>query len=927
MDADYNPPRTNRENLLEIIPNITADGWTPLAEVLYEAATYFRGEDSPFHNNTRYTSPILATCQTNHIILISDGMSRHDRHSVLASAIGDQDGDGHEPGEDSHKDYGSDRDTERLGSDYLDDVAKYLYDNDHASNLAGQQNVLTYTVGFGEVGADAGAVKLLNETIANGTGGAINNAYLATDMPALREILKSILAEIRKVNTSFAAPIIPASPQNRYASGERVYFGLFKPTGDGRWLGNLKKYGLDAEGQLLGSDGQVAVDEDGRILDTAISYWSTAADGREVSAGGAGEVLLGSGGRRIYSNIVTNTDLTYADNAFALGNSSLTAAMLNAVDSTERDRLINFVRGIDVYDDDGDGDTTDRRSWILGDILHPSPVTVHYDDYAFTSAGEADITINKSLIFAASNDGQLHAFRDADGEELWSFIPDILLSDLEALRDGEHTYLVDMAPEVFIFDPGQDGPSDPGDQVILLFGLRRGAGKDLLLTDQVRGAYYALDVTTPDSPQLLWKLSADVVSGFDELGEAWSPPTLARMKVKEDGTLKDMLVAVFGAGYDNNEDLRYGNTQGFPKSGDTTDTTDTTLTTDDAGNVTSSGKGAQHNPRGRGLFAVKVGEFGTSPGFTPAKSVKKVWGYSFADNAAMHFGIPAETAALDLNHDGYVDRFYVGDTGGQLWRLDAASGDTNSWQVNLIFQANGGTGTEKGRKFFYRPSVTVERNGQPMIFIGSGDRVHPLNEAVVDRLYAVRDPAIDNWDKTPLNEDDLTDVTENTLQGDDEDAVSTKLVELRSSDGWFIRIDQTPGEKVLASPLVFNGVTYFTSFTPTEPEGDDPCKSGNLGTARIYAVDYRNGEAVFNYDLLNDSEKDNVTNNRAKTRDNKVLRRSDRERTIGSGIPSEVKVVITEQGEAKIMSATDAGMQTEDALPGSGVRPLYWLQR
>ncbi len=937
MAADYNPPKTNREKLREIIPEITAQGFTPLAESLYEAGRYFRGETSAFQKNVSHTSPIQATCQTNYVVLISDGMSRHDRHPVLAREIGDQDGDGYEPGGDSDKDYGSDNnnDPERLGSDYLDDVAKWLYDNDH-SDLEGLQNVVTYTVGFGEVGADSGAVKLLNETIAKGTGGALNQAYFAMDLPDLNRVLQTIFAEIKKVNTSFAAPVIPASPQNRFASGERVYFGLFQPSENGRWKGNLKKYGINADGQILDKDLEEATDENGRIKEKATSFWSSTIDGDKVPAGGAGAILLErdfssnhpeDGRRRIYSNLVYNSDLTHAFNALSIDNdSSLTAARLG-VPGSERDKIINFVHGFDAYDDDADDDTFDKRSWILGDILHAAPVTVHYDDYAFTAENEADPAINKSVIFVAGNDGQLHAFRDADGKELWSFIPDVLLPDLESLRDGQHTYYVDMAPSVFIFDPGGNGPSDPGDQVILIFGLRRGAGKDTLRKNQVRGAYYALDVTTADAPKLLWRLLPGDVTGFEELGEAWSAPTFARMRVQENGIAKDMMVAVFGAGYDNNEDLRFGDTQGFPK---TRNGTDTTLATNDAGHETSADNGAQHNPRGRGLFALKVGEFSfdSGPIFTPAWSVRKVWGYSNAENAAMSFGIPSEVAALDLNHDGYVDRFYVGDTGGQLWRVDAGSSNPEKWSVDLLFQADAGTHREKGRKFFYRPSVTVERNGQPMIFIGSGDRAHPLNEAVVDRLYAVKDPVGPLWDAaTPLNEEDLADVTENTLQGEDAEAVQAKLSDLYSSHGWFIKLDQNSGEKALASPLVYNKAAYFTTFTPNVLDGNDPCETGNLGTARVYAVDYRSGEAVLNYDPRNDDNAEAITNIRALDNAGNVLRRPDRARAIGSGIPSEVKVFITETGEAKVMTASDGGIQMEDALPGGGVHPLYWLQR
>ncbi|AJF06033.1 PilC/PilY family type IV pilus protein [Geoalkalibacter subterraneus] len=939
MDATHVPPRTNREKFLEVIGRITAEGWTPLAESLYEAGRYFRGEPSAFHDNVSYSSPISARCQANYVIVVTDGMSRHDRHPVLAENIGDQDNDGFEPRNDPDKDYGSYRAEELYGSDYLDDVAKYLFENDH-SDLPGIQNIITYTVGFGEVGADAGAVKLLNETIFHGTGGALSQAYLAMDMADLKKALTDILTDIKKANTAFAAPVVPAAPQNRNASGQRVYFGLFQPTNDGRWHGNLKKYGINQKGQLLESDDRtVAVDADGRIRDNATSFWSHSADGREVAEGGAGHLLplrdLTSnhpvdGRRRIFTNLGDSPLLTDAANAFEVANPNLREE-LSALGDADFSNLIRFVHGVDVFDDDDDGQITDNRPWILGDILHASPAVVHYADYEFTLAKEADPTLNKSVIFLAANDGQLHAFRDADGKELWSFIPNILLKDLKYLRDGHHTYFVDMAPSLFIFNPGEDDLSvDDGDRVILLFGLRRGSGKDNLLAAQERGAYYALDVSDPTAPRLLWELTRDD-SGFEELGETWSQPSLVRMRIQEDTVVRDLLVAVFGAGYDNNEDLRFGSTQGFPI---VDDDTDTTLPTGDAGDVISSADGAQHNPRGRGLFAVTVGTFDSNAVgafFNPAESVEKIWSHTFAENEEMTFGIPSEVAALDVNHDGYVDRFYVGDTGGFLWRIEARNINPDAWRVDRIFDANGADPSEVGRKFFHRPSVTVERNGQAMIFIGSGDQAHPLNEGVVDRLYAIKDPVPSVPDADHIytrDESDLVDVTKNLLQEDDPDVpVTDILTALYAEDGWFIRLNENDGEKVLSSPLVFNRVAYYTTFASEAPVADDPCDTGNLGVARVYAVNYLTGEAVFNYDLNNDIDEDMVNNDRALNSAGEVLRRSDRVKTLGSGIPSGARVMITESGEVKVVIGTDGGLQIEDTLPGGGLIPLYWRQR
>ncbi|WP_305045119.1 PilC/PilY family type IV pilus protein [Geoalkalibacter sp.] len=932
--------------------SIAADGDSPLAKAFHQASRYYAGEGG-------YASPIKETCQRNYVILISDGLPNKDltvppagvcppqgcTPTALAAACET------DPMRLAQQKYLLDQgksidslDHMAAGQSYLEDLVGYLYRRDHRPDMAGEQNVQTYVVGYGLKGGNSCAVPLLDKAARAGSGDRMKKAFLAMDDNDLAAHLERIFDLIREHKTSFSMPVAPPSPQNAHASGNRIYLGLFKPQTGGFWPGNLKKYAIDEKGVIRDAENAVAVHEGGLFRHNSRSFWSTSNDGGEVTQGGAGAVLLArdltNDPRKIFTYLGETPHLSDAGNRFATTNAALGAAQLG-VAAAERNKLIRFVHGFDAYDDNGNGSINDKRPWILGDILHSSPVVVRYNK--FSAAQEGDPSLNKSLIFVGANDGQLHAFRDADGTEAWSFIPPVLLPDLQYLRDGNHTYYVDMSPATFVFDANRDGVIEKakGDRVILMFGLRRGGGKDRLLSNQVRGAYYALDVSDPEQPELLWSITRDA-PGFAELGETWSPPSLARMKAQEGGVTKDLLVAVFGAGYDNNEDLRFGNTQGFPK---TTDTTKTTLAKNDAGVVTSQADGAQHHPRGRGIFAVKVGEF-AGGAFTPAQSLSLIWSVTAgqAGMDKMTYSFPAEVAALDISHNGYVDRFYALDTGGQLWRIDARDAVPSKWKVERIFEANGGAISQKGRKFFYRPSVTVERNGQAMIFIGSGDREHPLNEAVTDRFYAVKDPrdrakSQPAWDGTALKESDLVDVTENILQEDVlsagmqaelgvstiDEAIAKIIKNLRERDGWFIRLDQRPGEKALASPLVFNKVAYFTTFTPLVQEAD-PCRPGNLGVARVYVVDYLTGEAVRNYDPSND---DQVTDNnaRAQTYDGKVLRRSDRERTLGSGIPSGVGVVVPDTGSPSLYIGCDGGICAEDAGAGSRVHSIYWLQR
>ena len=42
---------------------------------------------------------------------------------------------------------------------------------------------------------------------------------------------------------------------------------------------------------------------------------------------------------------------------------------------------------------------------------------------------------------------------------------------------------------------------------------------------------------------------------------------------------------------------------------------------------------------------------------------------------------------MDLNSDGYVDRVYIGDVGGQIWKFDVSAGATSSWAGKRLFAA------------------------------------------------------------------------------------------------------------------------------------------------------------------------------------------------------------------------------------------------
>lgn len=812
----------NKTTLKNLIDGIVANTWTPLAETLYEAGLYFKGGSSYFNSGINYVSPIQYYCQRNYIIYMTDGDPTRDdgyrpgdtespsdpsdprRHNhILKQIIGDRDGDGREPGGINEVTYYVDG-TNHLGTDYLDDVAKYLYESDLRPDLTGTQNVITYTIGFDVIPQH----NLLGRAAAHGGG----RYFQADNAQQLVDAFQNIVGEVLEKTSSFVAPIVPVSRMERTSAGDKIYLALFQPKQNRMWSGNIKKFGVGQSGANLGKifdrSGNPALDDRGQILDSARSFWPSPfseneRDGKDVEKGGVGDILKNrSSARNIYTYLYNpgNANLTHSSNAFTISNSLITPDLLGlGSDTVARDKLIRFVHGYDAYGPDPNL----KRSWILGSFLHSRPMIIHYP--------------SRTVIFAGANDGMLHAFDDNTGEELWAFIPPYLLNKLHALNADVLEEFVDGSPKAYI-SRNTDGSINTA---ILIFGLRRGGNR-----------YYALDITNPLNPRFLWEINPDLPgSPFAEMGQSWSTPNIGKIAY---GT-GEKWVAFIGGGYDINQD---------------------------------NNPITQPDSKGRAVFVVDV------------LTGSLVWRYSFAENTSMTHSIPSDIAKIDMNGDGKIDRLYVGDMGGQMWRFDIGDSNTANWTGKIIFRSNPGRDGTTGRKIFYPPDITIERGfpNYTMLFFGTGDREYPNEATVINRLYALKDKD----QSTPLTEQEsdlLVDVTLDLLQDPNtsQEIKNSILTDLRSGNGWFIKLDQNIGEKSLSPPVVINKIAYFTTFNPTsEGAGNDPCYVGE-GTARIYILEYNTGNAVFNLDLTNDIG-------------GPVLSRSDRSEVIGTAIPSGVVI-------------------------------------
>jgi type IV pilus assembly protein PilY1 len=195
------------------------------------------------------------------------------------------------------------------------------------------------------------------------------------------------------------------------------------------------------------------------------------------------------------------------------------------------ERLVDFLRGVRV----DEGETTDldkpfrKRAHLLGDIVNSEAVFVgkamfNYADTGYT-AFKTSMMSRQGMVYVGANDGMLHAFNADTGVEAWAFVPSMVLPRLYRLADKDyanrHQFYVDATPTA------SDVKIDGNWRTILVGGL--GAGGS---------GYYALDITDPASPKVLWEFT------HANLGLSFGRPDITKLK---DGTW----VVIFGSGYNH----------------------------------------------------------------------------------------------------------------------------------------------------------------------------------------------------------------------------------------------------------------------------------------------------------------------------------------------------------------------------------------
>lgn len=799
---------TSKQELINMVNNLNAETWTPLCETMYEAYRYFGGHGVYYGNDNdsatpgrdttaelsgEYISPFISCQERAYIILMTDGEPTNDSHanSTIATLTGNS----------------------SIEGSYMPTLTQWMNENDIDGNSAnGNQYITTYTIGFGQTAVDdAGA--LLSKTAELGGG----EYYPAASSEALQSAFQATIINILNSSSSLSSPAIANNNFDRTRSLDYVYYSMFMPSNEAIWQGNIKKLVMNTQGILVDKNGDPAINEDGNIKENASTYWGGVEDGNTVSDGGVAQMLNDVTSRKVLSNIdATSLKEPNAANLrtyYGLSNDEELATQLG-VDSGDLISSLNWLKGIDVDDNDGDTSVDDYRDDIFADPLHSKPLAITYTE------GTNQVV----RLLVGTNAGFLHMFTDHGDtvSENWAFIPEELLNGSLALRFGtgssDHHYGIDLSP--IAIKTYQSGELE---KIIAIVGMRRGGM-----------SYFALDITSADNPSLLWKIDAST-TGFSELAQTWSIPSAGMFSYKDGSTDTTSPGIVFGGGYDTNKD-----------------------------NCTPSDTETCEDSTGRAVYVVNA---------LTGDLIWSVQGGSCADGDkhCLTDSIPSQVSLLDSDSDNYIDRIYVGDTAANLWRMDLVGTDTSKWSHIKVAQLGGDT-EATDRKVFtapvivrtYENNVTLDEdsnysyNKVPYdgVLFGTGDRSRPASDlATQDAFYAIHDYNISPilFGETgypakpdPMTESDLYDITSDPVGSYSGEQVLSVYSQLSALSGWKYLFSDS-GEKSLGQGAVLEGTVYFTSFVPNSVV-NITCGVSDLGTGWLYAVDLHTGSPQFQAD-------------------------------------------------------------------------------
>lgn len=188
--------------------------------------------------------------------------------------------------------------------------------------------------------------------------------------------------------------------------------------------------------------------------------------------------------------------------------------------------------------------------------------------------------------------------------------------------------------------------------------------------------------------------------------------------------------------------------------------------------------------------------------------------------------MPASVTLVDANADGYIDKLYVGDLAGRMWKIDTSKTVTlNSGQLSnqsdypacVIFDAgNPSQSSRTWAPIITKAAAVVSAGGNVNVYFGTGgSAAAPSNQYY--RFYSIRDL------------DSLGTCTNQVRKDTDLSAANLE---------WFLA-DPNQGSKFWSDPTVVQGSSVYFSSYSGDVDSVNPCANLSAGS-NVYGIATRN---------------------------------------------------------------------------------------
>lgn len=863
-------------------------GATPMAGLMADADHFFTADASADPLNAGasfgpYNDPYVSQgCRNQFIILLTDGLPNLDLRDGCTSNPKDASLPQQQPG--------------------LPGTCPFLTPSETARRLATisdvNKRIRTFVVGFAVSDVNGGTLKCDTLTGNNDAvcvnpandavraccelakiayNGGTGKPRFADDKPSLRKALNDILSEVAKTTTTRTTPVFAAAGAagGGYTGGEGKVAGYnilssFNVSTGGLWRGVLERQRYvckKTSGVYSAVDESIDASKGDSFSTNLASTTGMTRQFFTVAPTGSGNQARASWTTRKAAindglGTITSSASVFGPQSSFYGATTLTDPMQLADATVKqsvcgtvktpvsvndcRNRILRWYTGLAPID----GSLYSREDSPLGSIYHATPTVVgppgeFLRDESYT-AFAAKYAARAPVVYAATTDGQLHAFKlgassptdtvkvDTAGKnELWTFIPPGVLPSLKKIYPGVETRLLDVPTVVRDVVYSRDRST----------AIAGGGNADLWRTAMVTGygpavpGYFALDITDPtyDSakptttgPQFLWQISND--SSGNALFGASVTPTITTVFMKDASMpeAREVAVALLPGGS--------GAPATVQTSGGCARAQTTLSKTVPDGKWSFRGKVRCYNDSdpSRSLTVVRLDTGEVIRRFHRCKAGNTPpLAYDSAltnRSVCTDFDSPITSAPLVYpSGTGQVStRAFVGDQDGAMWRLDMSSTNPADWRVAPFFDS-----------FAFSPS---QPNGQPILsqpvaaLDSVGDLVLVFSTGEQDRFDAVTGMQNVVW--SVKEQFDITTGKVGAHANWHLGIGSNESVKSTTSDS--VSGAWQNGMRVAGPLSLFEGKVYFTTFKPVAETG----KVCDLGSSILWGVDYVTNEGT-----------------------------------------------------------------------------------